>query len=353
MSDDRIHDVLSGGVPLPPAPTGWAMKAARRSSARRAAIGVAAVLTVVAIPTALLVNGERPLVATPVSPSPSAPTTPATASPSTPADALPLRPGEVVGVVDIFQTAEEELPHLCFGIVMSSQPPQCPGPTLVGDFSWDDIPHGEYGGVRWTEKSYQVIGFLDLAAGEHGTFTLTRPILQKDRDYPDSPPLDLPNLCVDDSFQDLTEGIRDRDPHKGADPGKTDNEAQHAFERVLGELPIVDVWSNGGEDDYGFSVLVQGNPDEAWRTIREVWGGWLCVGSSDEPTEKERQAAFERMVDEVPPRAMVSGSPGGGVDRVLELMVVVADAELEAAVREAAEEGFEVRLTPVFTPYSG
>ncbi|MDF1490091.1 hypothetical protein [Tessaracoccus caeni] len=344
MNDDRIHDVLSDGVPPAPSPTGWATKAARRSTARRATVGVAALLAVAAVPAAFLMNGERPLIATPASPSPSAPADPALASPSATEDVLPPQPGEVVGVVDIYQDAEEELPHLCFGIVRQSFPPQCDGPTLVGDFSWDDIPHAEHGGMRWTDEGYEVIGLLDLSKGDAGTFTLTRPIRQKDRVYDDEPLPDLPQLC--------------EDPWLDADPSKTDNDAAHAFRRVVDdELPTIQVWSNGDKEEEkeeadGFNVLVHGDAEKAFRAIREVWGGGLCVASSDEPTEKERHAAFDRMVDALPPNTMVFGS-AGGIERVLELQVVFADDALKSKLKDAAGDDFEVRITEVFTPYQG
>lgn len=259
---------------------------------------------------------------------------------TTAATTLPPQPDEVVGVVDIYQYADEELPHLCFGIVMQSAPPRCDGPTLLGDFSWDDIRHAEHGRMRWTEEGYEVIGFFDPTEGDAGTFTLTRPIRQKDRVYDDEPLPDLPQLC--------------EDPWLDADPSKTDNDAAHAFRRVVdGELPMIQVWSNGeeAEQEYGFNVLVQGDAEKAFRAIREVWGGWLCVGSSDEPTEKERHAAFDRMVDALPPNTMVSGS-AGGIERVLELEVVVADDALKSKLKEAAGDDFEVRLTEVFTPWA-
>lgn len=245
----------------------------------------------------------------------------------------------MVGVVDIYQRPGADQPHLCVGVIAQPMPPQCGGPTLLGEFSWSDTPHAEHQGARWTEVGYEVVGYLDLSAGAHGTFTLTRPIRQKDHVYPEHSVLDLPTLCSD--------------PWRDADPEKTDNDAQHAFDGSVRDLPVVDVWSGGQRGDYGFNVLVQGDADDAHRALRAVWGGWLCVASSDEPTEAERQAAFDRMIDVLPANTMVSGSPGGGPDRVLELVLVAADEDLKSSIVAAAGPGMTVSITTIFEPYRG
>lgn len=336
MNDDRIHRLLDDAAPAAPSPTGWANRAARRSIRRRAGIGAAAVALAVALPVGLLLNRDRPQVATP-SPSPStpSPSTPAPSAPAPTAQEEPPREGEIVGVVDIYQEPNEELPHLCFGLITASIPGYCSGPALVG-FHWDDVPHGVIHGQRSTTGTYEVVGLLDYTEGANGTFTLTRPIRQKDRVYPEDTPLVFPTLCDD--------------PLRDADPARADHEAEQALHKAVGKLALVDLWSNGGD---GFNILVRGDAEETFTELREAWGGWLCVGSSDLPTEKERSQALDRVMDVLPQGAFTMASPGNILDFALQLDLVYADNDLVAAIREAAGEGIDVKISQVFEPYTG
>jgi hypothetical protein len=344
VNDDRIHRLLEDAVPSAPSPTGWADKVARRSARRRVGVGALAVAIAVALPVTLLLNQERPRVAEP-EPSPSAPTSPVPVdSPTAPVvKEEPPRKGEIVGIVDIYQEPYEELPHICFGLITASLPGHCSGPTLLGEFDWDDVPHSEYPtgsearGQLSADGTYEVVGLLDYSQGDNGTFTLTRPVRQKDRVYPEDPPLDLPTLCDD--------------PLRDADPATADHEAEQALEEAVRRLPTVSVWiGTGGE---GRNILVRGDAEEAFTELRKAWGGWLCVDSSELPTEKERKKALDRVMDVRPKGSFTIASPGNILDFALQLDLVYADADLVAAIHEAAGEGIDVRITQVFEPYTG
>ncbi|HMR47975.1 MAG TPA: hypothetical protein PKE40_01820 [Arachnia sp.] len=357
MNDDhiderRVHAVLSDGLPPAPAPTGWAATAARRSSARRAGVGVAALLAVIATPAALLLSHEPPVLATPANPaSPS----PSTASPlADPANPPPVgEQGEVFGAVAIFQDVEDEFPHLCVGAVRQSLPPQCDGPLLTGDFSWDAIPHSEYSGVRWTDETVLVVGRLDLDEGERGSFTLSRALgtvpSPSPWPTPDRLPTHSPRYLCDDP-------MRDADPGNAPDVWgmvEVDGEktaSDLVFARTLDELPVVDWWGSS-EDERGFQVLVRGDAEAAHRTFREVYGGPLCVASSDLPTLMERQAALKRVLAVLPSSMVLESSRGIG--STLRLHLVVADEAIEKRIDEAAGEGIDVHIVSVFTPYGG
>ena len=137
MNEDEVGKLLGDVVPAAPSTKGWARKASGRVRRRRLLAGVAAGVVALAVPVGLLLSqgGNGPLQATPQ---------PADSSPIDPT-ATPTGPIELTGQVMVYQYADEELPHLCLGMVMESYPPQCSGPTLRGDFSWDEVEHEEAG----------------------------------------------------------------------------------------------------------------------------------------------------------------------------------------------------------------
>ena len=83
---------------------------------------------------------------------------------------------EVVGVGIVMQVFADAPAEFCVGPVAESMPPQCRGPVLAGEFSWDDVEARQQGKVRWTDQTYYGVGTYSPEGGEQGTFTLTRPL---------------------------------------------------------------------------------------------------------------------------------------------------------------------------------
>ncbi|KUG56861.1 hypothetical protein AVL62_12080 [Serinicoccus chungangensis] len=92
---------------------------------------------------------------------------------------------EVVGIGIVMQRSAEEPPEFCVGPVAESMPPQCRGPVLAGEFSWEDVEARQQGEVRWTDETYYGVGTYAPDGGEQGTFTLTRPLTtEQPQGYP-------------------------------------------------------------------------------------------------------------------------------------------------------------------------
>ncbi|MCC2594563.1 hypothetical protein LKO27_14245 [Tessaracoccus sp. OS52] len=319
MNEHEVGKLLGDVVPTAPSTKGWAHKAAGRVRRRRVLTGAAAVLVALGLPAGFLLSQQQPLLeATPQ-----------------PADTATSGPVELTGQVMIFQSADAELPHLCLGAVMESYPPQCNGPTLKGDFSWDEVKYEE-SGTRWTNESYTVFGYYDAGDGENGSFTLSRPVGEV-APPPAHSPMEFSALCAD--------------PLRGGDESLTGMAAQEALQQEVLELPLVGLWVSDGTDF--FNVRVQGDAEAAHAQLRKVWGGELCVESSDAPTEAERQAAADRIMAALPEGQFLGGSGGNGLSPVVDVMVVVADAATESTIREAAGPGVEVQIAAVFTPVDG
>ncbi|WP_298889389.1 hypothetical protein [uncultured Serinicoccus sp.] len=94
---------------------------------------------------------------------------------------------EVVGIGIVMQRSADEPPEFCVGPVAESMPPQCRGPVLAGEFSWEDVEAQQQGEVRWTDEAYYGVGTYAPDGGEQGTFTLTRPLTTEEP--PGYPPL--------------------------------------------------------------------------------------------------------------------------------------------------------------------
>lgn len=319
MRPDQARELLDNAIPGAPATTGWANRVEQRIRRRRLWAAAAAVaMVIVAVPAGMFLSTRSTIPATPV-----------------PADSAPADPGEVTGNVAIYQYQEEDRPHLCLGMVLTSLPPQCGGPTLLGDFSWEDMPHNDVSGTRWTDDSYTVRGRYDA---DDDSFTLTHPIVPapvaEPGDQGDGEGLSFPTLCDD--------------PLRGADQGPVGMENTDRLLQEAEKLPLVGIWVSNGSD--AFEVLVRGDAEAAHARLRTVWGGKLCVASSDAATEAERVAAMERIQDALPDGSLTHASGGSGVDPVVEVGVVHLDDATEQMILEAAGEGIGVRIDSVFTP---
>lgn len=326
--EQRVHRLLDDAVPTAPAPTGWADRAAKRTTRRRIGAGAAAVavLAVAGVFVAdAIPRGQRTEVA-PASVSPTAMPTPTSA------------PTGEVAVVTALVGPVDGPPTLCIRGMLESRPPGCMGaPELLGDFSWDDVEYEEASGVRWTDWAYRFIGVLDLEAGTNGTLTLTRPV---EKALPASGSEEKPDysrLCDD--------------PLRKADPALTDDGGHNRLMAKIEKLETVSVWVSDRVSE--FNVLVNGDPEAAYADLRAVWGGGLCVAASDASTLTERNAAMNRVMAALPKGEFVTASADSSDPRdpKLAVTVVVVDDDIRAVIEKAAGPGIELDIEGVFTPY--
>lgn len=241
---------------------------------------------------------------------------------------------EVVVRGIVMQSSPDARIELCVGPVMESYPPQCRGPELRGEFSWGDVEVQEQGGVRWTDTVYVAVGTFDRAAD---AFTLTRPLST------DAPPGVTMPTAADVDFPQLCE-----DPFRGGDPGHPgDLESQERLHQRLSTLDgYVTSWVSDGADL--FNVVVTADAEDAHAALREVWAGGLCVERRDLPTAAEVASAQDALNERARELGLMS-SASGGTSGLLEVEVMLADAETTALVHEVVAPW----LTPEEVSISG
>lgn len=171
--------------------------------------------------------------------------------------------------------------QLCVGAVAESYPPQCGGPTVVGQVDWDAVKTERASGVTWSAGEVWAIGRFAPQTGKAGTFTLTQPIQQKPpagiaQPSPGQP--DFPQLC--------------EDPYAGGG-SKSVGGPEADTNALTAALPTLDGYVSSWVSDGSslFNVLVTGDAAAAQRELRKVWKGGLCVEQRDLPTEADMTAA--------------------------------------------------------------
>lgn len=82
--------------------------------------------------------------------------------------AEPKPAGQVAGKVTILQSPGDSHPKLC-QVLLTSYPPQCTGPSVLGEVDWVKIGAEEVSGTRWADDVW-VLGSFD---SEKGELTLT------------------------------------------------------------------------------------------------------------------------------------------------------------------------------------
>lgn len=230
----------------------------------------------------------------------------------------PAEAAEVIGRGAVMRQSPDADVELCTGPMLTSYPPQCGGPTLLGEFSWDDVESEEQAGVRWTDQWYVAIGHYDRAAN---TFTLTRPLSLEPPSgvtFPEPGRLDFPQLCDD--------------PFRGGDPDFEDLDLrlQSTFQERLESLPgFVESWVSDG--DRMFNVVVTGDTEEAHAELRTAWPGGLCVEQRDGPTKQALQSASDALGDEAEDLGLVTWSVMHGR---LDVEAVLAADDVVARVHE-------------------
>ena len=219
--------------------------------------------------------------------------------------------------------------EICIGGVAESLPPQCGGPILEGEFSWDDVEARSQSGVTWTDDAYFAVGHYSPGEPFQGTITLTRPVSA-------GPPegftpaewggSDFPQLCDDPTADvpDVDQAVRTQGP-EGFE------EEQALLERVQTLDGYVTSWvSDGGPL---MNVVVNSDPEVARAALREVFSGPLCVVQRDLPSEEDVRAAQEALSAEHR-ELQVLGVGGAGVTGLLDVTVTIADQATVDRVHE-------------------
>lgn len=246
-----------------------------------------------------------------------------------------IDPGaELAAMGIVMQRSADAQRELCVGGVLESYPPQCAGPVLAGEFSWDDVTAEEASGVTWTNNGYYAVGYLDLSGGGQGTLTLTRPLSQDPPEgYPTAAPdTDMfPQLC-DDPTADIPDV--DQDARTAGADGFDEEQAMNEVARALPGY-VIHYVSDGGPT---MNVVLNsdGDLDAARAQIREVFTGPLCLAQRDLPSEADVRAAQDALSSRFEELNLLSS--GSGVSGLLEVGVLVADQATVDAVHEAVSQ---------------
>ena len=228
----------------------------------------------------------------------------------------------------LMQSADDRPVEICIGAVAESLPPQCGGPVLVGDFSWDEVDPRRSGGVTWTDDPWWAVGTYDPGTGEQGSLTLTRPVSAE------PPEGYVPPPAEDVSFPQLCD-----DPYVGGDPSASGNlAAQEQLGAAIENLDgYVTSWVSDGSSLYNVVVTTDTDAEAAFSELREVWKGGLCVEQRDLPTQDRLRAAQEALSRTGLELGLLSvGS--GGASGLLEVGVVLTDRGTVEAVLETVSE---------------
>ncbi|MFC7485323.1 hypothetical protein [Knoellia pratensis] len=267
----------------------------------------------------------------------------ASPSPSSSASAAPadvdLR-HEVVAHGMLMQKKAGGPVELCIGGVLDSYPPQCGGPTIEGEFSWDALEPERSEGITWTNDSVWAVGRFDPKAGPTGTFALTQPVrttAPAGMPQPSPSGRDFPQLC--------------KDPYAGGG-SKSAGGPEADTNPLTNLLPTLDGYAASWVSDGSslFNVLVTGDAATAHREIRKVWKGGLCVEQRDVPTEADINAAQETLGKEGNDLGILTS--GGSVGS-LEVDATFVDAAMRARILAIVEPWLtpdQVRITSLIQP---
>jgi hypothetical protein len=173
-------------------------------------------------------------------------------------------------------------PQLCLGAVAESYPPQCGGPAVL-DFDWGDVGAEKAAGVTW--GSYALTGTYD---GE--SFAVTDAIPAALYDTMGQPTDDPLAAACDDATTTDTE--------------KATPEDMDATLAAASALPgYATAWLSGNT----INVAVTDDPEGAETTLRETWGGMLCV-TTVEKTDADLNAINTELQTALGAQLLTSGS---------------------------------------------
>ena len=213
-------------------------------------------------------------------------------------------------------------PQLCLGAIAESYPPQCSGLPLE-DFDFGDVGAEEASGVTW--GSYAVTGTFDgttFTATESTPAALYDPIAMPTEEPP-GPACESPATT---------------------DPDLATPEAMDATLAAASALPgLAMTWLSGNT----INVAVTKDAAGAETTLRETWGGPLCVTTA-ERTEAELNTISQELQAELP-SLLTSGSMAADS---IDAQVVFDDGSIQAWADETYGEGL-VTVTSALLPAEG
>jgi len=239
--------------------------------------------------------------------------TPSAAAPT------PVPDGEVQtsGLVTVLDPGTG--PQLCLGPVAESYPPQCGGPAVAG-FEWGDVGAEEASGVTW--GSYALTGTFDGT-----TFTVT-----------DAIPAALYDPMAEPQDEPLAAAC---ETPATTDTSKTTPEDMDATLAAASALPgYATAWLTGDT----INVAVTEDAAGAESTLRETWGGQLCV-TTVEKTDADLNTINQELQAALP-TLLTSGS---FAPDSLDAQVVFDDGSIQDWVDATYGTGL-VRVSSALTP---
>lgn len=232
----------------------------------------------------------------------------------------PVPDGEVrtSGLVTVLDDGDG--PEMCLGAVAESYPPQCGGPVLA-DFDWGDVGSEQASGVRW--GSYALTGTFDGS-----TFTVTDAIPAALYDTMAEPQVQPPAAACDEPTT--------------TDPAKATPEDMDATLAAASALPsYASAWLTGNT----INVAVTEDAAGAEKTLRETWGGMLCV-TTVERTDADLNTVNQELQAALGDQLLTSGSLSPDT---LDAQVVYDDGSVQEWVDATYGEGL-VTVTSVLEP---
>lgn len=232
-------------------------------------------------------------------------------------------------------------PVLCLGGVADSLPPQCDG-IPIADWDWEAVD-GEQSAAGSTWGEFHVVGTYD---GE--TFTLLEAGPPRPAEQVEGDPVDTP--CAEPEG-----GWSSPDPSKA-----TDAHLRELMNAVEDEPDFAGFWIDyvvepvgEGSSEPGnviANVAFTGGVERHTERIRQLWGGPLCVVEHEHTFAELRGIQRELAEGAAADLGLdMTWSDVDIQDNVVELGVVVADADARAAV-EARYGPTAVELHPALEP---
>ena len=231
-------------------------------------------------------------------------------------------------------------PAVCFGAVADSLPPQCRGIPIVG---WD------WSAVRGEETASDTTwGFFHVVGTYDGRTFDVREAGPPTTEGPDHDPIDTP--CPEPAG-----GWTSANLSKASDP-----DLVALMRSVEGEPDFAGFWIDYVEEPAGeglvepggiiANVAFTGDAEARADTIREIWGGPLCLVRHERTYEELRRIQRELSDGAAAELGLeVTSSGVSQSENVVELGVVVADDASRMAVEERYGPG-AVLLVPALEP---
>ena len=167
---------------------------------------------------------------------------------------------------------------LCNGSVLESRPPGCPFPTPVTGITWNDVPWAETADGISSHETPGSITFADaiiVGTFDGDAFVATQVFREDDPAAPQPP-----GTITDEELPTLCDA-----PTRGTGPDSVEDLIV-AAENLPGYQAL---WVSPNQVTY--NVAVTSDVESAQSALTEIFGGELCVGTVDGPTERGLQDA--------------------------------------------------------------